>query len=225
MLSYDAFDLNARIAFDLTLEEMVGAVANDRSPFAHNCALVGVPVWTQLGNGLPYLVFDNGNPDWLECPIADTAELDYQAGDFSVAAWIYANGTDFMILCRGENNADGWYFNVTGSVLELVTNQGGAAQFNQSSAASIATGEWLFLCATRAGSVGRMFIQGVEDSAYQEAITDPLTSARKLHIGIHDDETVLGFDGGMYRPRILSRAWSASDVSRLFEMERAWFGL
>ncbi len=227
MIGYDAFDLNRQIALDLTLEEMVGAVAHDRSPFAHNCALTGVPAWAALGNGIPYLEFDETNPDFLDCAGADTTELNYQAGDFSLAAWVRLDSLAAIstIMCRGLASTDGWYFEVLadGSI-NISTSQAAAEQVSISTAGIIVINTWYLIMATRNGDTIVPYNNGAAVPNTVGTHTDPLTSARELHVGIYDDEAATPVRGRIARPRIWSRQLSAAEIVRLWDMEKGWFG-
>ncbi len=227
MIGYDAFDINRQIALDLTLEEMVGAVAYDRSPFAHNCTLVGAPAWAALGNGYPYLEFVETNPDYLDCLGASTTELNYVAGDFTVGAWVHIDSLAAIstILCRGLASADGWYFQVLadGSI-NISTNQAGAEQVSISTVGIIVINTWYLVMATRSGDTVVPYNNGAAVPDTVGTHIDPLTSARELHVGIYDDEVATPMRGRITRPRIWSRLLSAAEIVRLWDMEKGWFG-
>lgn len=228
-IGYDAYILNRQIALDLTFEEMIGTLAHCRSPYAHNCTLHGVPTWTALANGLPYLLFDDGNPDWLDCPQASTTQLDFTSEDFSMACWFNCTAGAmhvFSLLIRGDNAVDGWDFWIHGNdTIAFTTCQAGAVQDSIGIPNVLDVNNWYLAGITRSGASVRVYNQGVDITLVAATHIDPLTSNRELHIGIEDDETNGAFRGMMYRPRIWSRALAAWEWEWLFNLERDWFGV
>lgn len=228
MIGYDKLPYNSGLLLDLTFEEMTGLVVYDRAkPHHPNVTLQGTPTWITLASGLPALSFDRTNPDWLECPAADTVDLDFITGDFSAACWLYTldlSWTSFP-FCRGDENVDGWFMSRVGSRIAIATNQGGNNQRSWSPEGVITENAWFLLGWSRAGAVGKTIINGREVTTVSNAHINPTTSARRLHIGIRDDETAMEHNGYMARPRIWGAELTDEDWRVMFETERHWFGV
>jgi len=237
-IGFDNDPLNYQLLLSLTFEEMVGTITHDRAKPAigagavmelhHTCVLNGVPTWNQLGNGLPYLEFNPGNPDFLDCPAADTQDLDFTTEDFTLALWINVDDltVDRYLMARGLLNNDGWLFYVnTNGAVYFFTNQAAANQDTSSANNAITTNSWCQLVITRSGGVVLLYKNGVDITDAAGAHVNPTTSARKLHIGIHNGEVNNPFDGKMWNPRIWARRLSPTEVMRLFVRERDLFGV
>lgn len=226
-VGYDNHSLNRQLVLDMPFEEMTGLVTYCRAQSNIVATLRGgPPTWQQFINGLQYLDFVPGTLDFLDAPGADTTGLDFTAGDFSVAVWARVDDLSVprVLLCRGLLSVDGWTFAVLADgSLTFVTNQGGGTQISLGAPGEVALSTWYLLGATRVGSSIRMFVNGVDVTLTPAAHTDPLTSARELHIGIYDDENTGPFDGGMHRPRVWSRALARSEFLELYNKERELF--
>lgn len=226
MVGYDKYNLNHQKVLDLTFEEETGAIAYCRAQSGIVATLHGTPTWQQFINGLQYLDFDSTNPDWLDAPGADTAGLNFTAGDFSVGVWARLDdlSANRSLFCRGLLDTDGWHCQVlmNGSIV-LFTNQAGGNQSSISSAGDIVITNWYLIGFSRDGASVRCFINGQDVTATVGTHTDPLTSARELHIGIYDNETGSPFEGAMHRPRAWSRALSRQEWLQLYNKERALF--
>ena len=227
-VGYDKRPVYQNLLFGLTLEEMVGLEAQDRAKPHHTCTLHGVPVWTALANDTPYLAFAPANPDWLDCPQADTVDLNFIAGNFSLGAWVKVTSlaANRMVFCRGLLDTDGWHNAILmdGS-FALYTNQAAANQVTISAVGAIVINNWYLMGISRTGASVFTYLNGSNITTTVGAHTDPLTSARELHIGIYDNEVGSPFSGGMAYPRIWGRALPDDDWQYLFETERHLYGV
>lgn len=233
-IGYDNIPMLFQTVLDIPMYEGVGMLAHDiaRPPATaldKTMTLTGAPTWAQwpLSN-LTVLNFDETNPDFMELAVAESTDMDYQAGAFSLAAWVYAFdlGMDRYIIERGLLDTDGWYFYVltTGNLI-IRTNQAAAGQTTNTAAGVLAATEWALVGVTRLGASCRIYKNGVDVTDTAGAHIDPLTSARKLHVGIDDTEAANQWNGYIWRPRIWSRQLSDDDFWKLFEMERGLFGV
>lgn len=232
MIGYDKFAIDHQLLLDLTMEEVSGGAGDyifDRARPHHACLLNGATIgWTLLPSGLYVMDFTSGTPDWLDCPQADTADLDFVAGDFSVGAWVNLDSlaANRSIMCRGLLDTDGWHCQVLmdGSIV-LFTNQAGANQFSQSPTGLIVVGTSYLVGFSRDGDSVRCFINGIDVTETVGTHVNPLTAARELHIGIYDNETGSPWEGQMWRPRIWGRSLAQWEWLELFNMERHWIGV
>jgi len=227
MYLYDKLAWNRRLALDIQMREGNGVVANDFAHIHHPMATHGTPAWTQHANGLIYLDFEAGTPDWLDCGAVATADLDYTAGAFSLATWINYESVGFrFLMCRGVEDADGWIWAIdTDSALWLETNQAGAHQHSTSAIGAVPLATWTFLTTVRSGANVYHYINGALSLGTAGVHVDPLTAARELHIGINDAEAAGFMDGALWRPRIWSTALGATTIAKIYEVERGMMGV
>jgi len=234
MRGFDNHSINSQLLYALSLEEMTGAAGAqiyDRAKPHHTSFLRGATIaWASLPSGLPYLDL-TPTPDFIDCPIAATADLDFIAGDFSGAIWVNLDTTG-MLISRGDTDADGWFFEVVISrTLLLRTNQLGIGNHQDTDTdpfRPMVFGNWWLASFSRSGQNATIFINGVDVTLYPSGIhVDPDTSARELHIGVWDDETTGPLDGriagGPCCPRIWGRALASWEHRQIFNMERHWF--
>ncbi len=230
MIGFDKQGINNLLYLHLPFNEGVGTIANDISKWQVPGVLSGgPPAWATFAtSGIGYLDFDGANPDWVECP-AGAVQLDFTAGDFSYAVWAWTDdmSLDRTLMCRGLLDTDGYHCTVliNGSII-FFTNQGAANQSSLSAAGAITTGNWNLIGFTRSGTSVRVFHQGVDVTDTVGVHTDPLTSARDLHIGIYDSEAAnTAWHGHMQGPRFWARQLSAVEMNQIWEYERPFFGV
>lgn len=224
---YDKVALNHGLLLDLPFDEAMGTIAHDRAKPHHELTLSGTPTWTQLASGLTVMEFGGG--DFLECPAASCTDLDFTTGDFTLAAWIKFTGSlSDIIVCRGLFDADGWNWLIIFAipcVIQFQTCQAGATQYTQGDIGD-AKNNWCLLGLSRSGANAIPYKNGVATTiSFVGTHIDPVTSARKLHVGISDNEISYPFNGQMYRPRIWGRKLTTADWMNLFQTERHWFGV
>ena len=227
----DNLAINQSLLLHLTFEEMTGLLAHDRAKPVHEHTLHGVPTWNSLANGLPYLDFDAGNPDWLDCPIADTGDLDFTAGDFSGAIWL--NRDIFLaaqtLLCRGAGGTGGWKFYLdASSYLQFVTYQAASSQTTGTLAGtSLIQGYWYMISFSRSGTSIRIYRNGI-DVTNPQVHVNPVAVNMELHIGVDNNETDDPYDGkiagGPCGPHIWGRSLSSYDHRYIWNTERHWLG-
>jgi len=167
----------------------------------------------------------------LECPAADSADLDFTNEDFTLIAWVYnvgPGGSD-MIMCQNVVDGCGWEFYVAdtayGGTLALRTNQAGS-RTSISALGAFISSTWVLIGVTREGATGQFYVQGqpVDTSG---GLLDPVScaGAQPLRIGCRCG--ILGnfWAGNIAFPRIWDRKLSESGFEQIFEVERHWFGL
>lgn len=234
---YDNLPMLFQTVLDIPMYEGVGTLAHDiaRPPAVaedHTMTLTGPPAWAAwpLSN-LPILSFNPATPDFMELSAANSVTMDYQAGAFSLASWVFIDdlSNDRYIIERGLLNTDGWYFyvDITGAI-RLFTNQGGAAQISASPNGAVTIANWWFIGATRLGASVRIYRMGIDVTNVVGVHVNPAACARKLHVGIDDTELVgsnTQMDGYIWRPMVFGRQISQLEMWQIFEMTRALFGI
>jgi len=233
--SYDRLSLHEGMALDLPYREGNGVLTRDVArPVRHAATLVGAPVWTQtpLAN-LTVLDFD-GAGDYLECDAADTADLDFTTGDYSLAVWVNwtAGAISQIVLGRYAIDVDGWetYLTKIGAAESLTQRHHHASLApDRTGCYSLGwvPGQWWLLGITRSGAYPLHYRNGVPLTMTYDVggLLDPDSCNRDLVIGCRFSKDTNWYKGQMWRPRIWSRSLSAFEMSMLFEMERSFFGV
>ncbi len=176
----------------------------------------------QLKNGTAATCWNNGAcPSWATGKLGNALQFD-GVGDyvaitqtnfalpsaFSVAAWVKANSYQNLdyVLWRNDDrpgirmNSNKWWFGVDG-------NYGNAF----SSTSDIQTGTWTHLALSFTGSVGKGYINGIEEVSRNDATYAQGTT---LRIG-WDGATGRQFDGIIDEVRIYNKALSPDDMMSL----------
>lgn len=233
---YDNLPMFYQTVLDIPLFEGVGLVAHDisRAPATaldKTMTIHVAPPWMQLPlSGISFLDCDATNPDFLDLAQAESTDMDFTAGAFSLLGWFYFLDITLgpMLFCRGVLNVDGWYMNVLndGSI-RVYTNQAGDFQFSSTAAGAVVINTWYMIAATRLTDSVRIYVNGIDVTDTAGTHTNPLTANRELHIGCYDDELSNGLHGYLAHPgpRIWSRQLSATEIAQIFRMERGLFGV
>ena len=226
-IGFDNLAINHQLCLSLPFREGVGTLTHDISKNQMEFTLRGGPAtWTPLIPGIGVLDFLAANPDWLDCPGADSAALNYTTSDFSLVGWVNLStlAANRMIFCRGLLDTDGyhWAILMDGSHA-LYTNQAAANQSSISGVGLITINNWFLLGVSRDGTSVRTFINGQDVTETEGTHIDPVASVREIHIGIYDNETGSPFSNQMWNPRAWSRALTSIDHKYLWYTERDWF--
>jgi len=235
-IGYDSLPMLFQTVLDTPMYEGVGTLAHDiaRPPNVteeHTMLLQGAAAWAQwpLSN-ISIISFDAANPDRLALSAANSLSMDYMVGAFSGVAWVFLDviaATARSIFFKGGQGVGcGWDFLVTATgELLFSTVQVGDSQHTYSPAGTIVISTWALVGWSRLGAAAKVYKNGVNVTSLPGAHVNPDTAAaRDLHIGVTDGHA-LPFDGYMWRPRIWSRQLSGIEMSELFAMEKAYFGV
>jgi len=233
VLGYDHLTVNNGLLLDLQFCEGVGTLTQDWAKPRHEpVTLQTPPVWTQRVNDLCYLDFD-GAGDYLDCPAAATADLDFTAGDYSIAAWYNLVDTSLSEILVGRYGVDldGWevYWYIGGGGQQYMS-----LRHHHSSLAPTRTGcysdswppgVWTFMVITRSGAYPKMYRDGQEVKVTYDVggLSDPDTCNRDLVIGTRYTKNANWFMGGMWGMRVWGRVLTPNEVRFLFERERERF--
>ncbi|RLJ02966.1 MAG: hypothetical protein DRP11_02130 [Candidatus Aenigmatarchaeota archaeon] len=195
----------------LPLEEGSGNIAHDVSGSGNHGTVYGAS-WVD-GRFGKALSFDGD--DYVE--VAHDSSLAFTSEDFTLTAWIYPTivSGDQEIITKGRYEEDGYYFVLdTNGRLWLQINQNLAHQSTYSYA-DISANNWYFVCAIRNGTLGYIYINGVDRTEVQENITNPTTNTRTLKIGRYDSEMNY-FHGIIDEVRIYSRVLTQLEINLLY---------
>jgi len=229
--SYDKLARGSLNLLDLPFTEGAGTWASGVEKPRHRNTLVGVPAWTTLASGINTLLFD-GITDYLECAAAATADLNFLAGDYSLACWVKMVNTGGALIVMGkyEINVSGWELFFFGTTLNLRHSH---ASLNPDLSDSCYSDgwpadTWCLIGLSRSGLYPVMYQNGVAQAMFYEAsgMQNPDTAvASDLVIGVRYTKNANYYSGSMWRPRVINRALTEYEWRLLFNMERKWFGV
>lgn len=247
---YDSISINENILLDLPFREGVGTITQDVAKPHHPLTMYdpggGSFVWGNEASGCPTLEFvavGRGDTDgvYLSCPAADTVDLDFTAGDYSIACWIKWTdiGDSSIIIGRYWITApstfeDGWEIYLDESAGRNTVSQrhshASLAPNTNSNCYSVGwtPGTWYLLGISRTG--GNLYPihyrNGVPlTMAYSAAgMLDPDTCNRDLVIGTRCTKDANWFWGKHGKAlRVWGRALSADEHKYIYELERGQF--
>lgn len=225
------------LLLSLPFEEGSGTIrTQDVAKPHHLVTQIHAPVWTTLASGLQVLDFDGAN-DYMECQAADCADLDFTAGDFSIACWCYwegaTGGVADILMGRYELSVSGWelYFDESDPLitLNLRVHHAGDPAGDRTSGYSLGwtKDNWWLAGISRSGAYPSMYRNGLGvDMAYSAGgIANPATCAEDLVIGVRYTKNINFYDGKMWNPRIWDRKLESWEHMEIFNRERALFGV
>ena len=245
-IGYDKSSINRNILLDLPFREGKGAFTRDIAKPARLLTLNepggGSFTWGNLASGCPYLLFTvvgTGIADgvYLDCPAVDTDDLDFVAGDFSIACWINwesSGGTAQYIIGRGAVDTDGWdvYLDISGgrnTVSQRHHHAGIGGDNSNCFSVGWTPGIWWLLGITRIG--GNLYPVHYRNGIPLEmdyggaTMLDPTTAIRDLVIGARHTKTSFWYRNMMWRPRAWGRALHREEWLELFHREQHLIGI
>jgi Ca2+-binding RTX toxin-like protein len=138
------------------------------------------------------------------------------SGDFAVAAWFrYDSGTSQQTIYSTDNGREIWLGVHAGSG-RVEMSVGGVNDYIKTGNGVVVGGQWQHVTATWDGTVGRIFIDGVE-VATSVAGSPHAPIARSATIGARDDGSTLSREwrGQIDDVRVFDHAVSAADAARM----------
>jgi len=225
---FDKYELQQGLELDLQMLEGTGTETKDWSKNAlHDPTLTGPPTWVQNGTGLNMLALSSLNPDFIEIAGIESTELDFTVEDFTLSIWVYLETSlDVTLMCRGLQDTDGWFLTVAGPAgrVYFTTNQAAASQVSYSYP-QINLEYWQNIVITRSDNEVYIYINGRDRTEFKDNHVNPTTSARKLLVGVYDDETTNPINGRIWRPRAWVRGLNHEGVKAMFDSEKHYFGV
>ena len=230
---YDKLALDYGMLLDLRFMEGVGLVTRDEAKPHHKITLVGAPAWTQTANNITVPYFD-GAGDYMECVAADTPDLNFTTGDYSIACWVYPIDTSSSMMIAGKYLLDsvGWelylFALLADGYLTLRHHHASLAPDNRDGCYSTDWREkvWQLMVVTRSGLYPLHYRNAIPLTMSYEVggVKNPDSAiARDLVIGTRFSKDQNWHKGNMWGLRIWNRALSPADVQLLFEMEHRFF--
>ena len=247
MKGYDNIPENDSILLDLPFREATGTKTFDHAK-PHRLVTFHDPgggsfSWAALASGLSVLEFvtiGGGATDgvYLKSIPADTLDLDFTSGDFSLSAWIKwdsTGGWSEIIMGKYGVDLDGWeiYLDLSGgkNTVSQRHHHSSLAPNNNSNCYSTGwtPGTWAMLGISRVG--GDLYPKHYRNGGplvmtYEASgMLDPDTCNRNLVIGSRYTLDANWYKGQMCWPRIWNRSLFHYEWKNLFEKERDFFGV
>ena len=228
-IGFDNYAINHQLLVALPFVEMTGTLTYDVAKPHHELTLTGTPpTWNSLVTGQPYIAFD-GAADYLQCSAADSDDLRFSTGDFTLLAWLYNTGPAGIdtVMCQNMVDTCGWEFDIdsTGKIA-LRTNQA-AAHTEISAAAAFTSSAWQLVGVTRDGASGQFYVNG-DPVTTTGALTDAVqcgAGANIFFVGVQNGAATNFWDGYMALPRIWERELSDDEMKEIFNVERHWYNV
>lgn len=233
MIHYDALDINRDILLDLPFREGVGAITHSVAKTHPVVRLINTPTWASITSGLGVIEF-NGTNEYLEADNADTLNLNFMAGDYSIGCWFYwASGGLAVQHFVGRYDVDaafsGWelYLYPATPSLNLRHHHAGTIVAGNPRSGVDSIGwtfnEWQFMGVSRSGDAGTFYRNAVDVTLTGTGLVDPETCAEDLTIGTRFTKLTEYFKGKLWRPRIWGRALTQAEWQWIYEREIRWF--
>ena len=197
-------------------DETSGTTAADSSGFGKNATLVNGPTWVagKSGNAVNL----DGTNDYVSMPSGIVSGLN----DFSIATWVKQDAlkTWSRIFDIGTGTTVNMFLTPSGggTIRFAITTGGSGAEQRINGTATLATGAWKHVAVTLAGSVGTLYVDGVQVGQNSSMTLKPssLGSATQNWIGRSEYSADPYLDGQIDDFRIYDRALSASEVQGLW---------
>ena len=229
MILYDNLGFNMPIALDLPFREGIGELTHDVAKPHHPIQMMNTPSWVSLVTGLMTMGF-NGTNEYLRATNADTVDMNFMAGDYSLGGWIYwaSGGEDSQIVMgRYSVSHSGWelYLYATGILTLRHHHAAGATQRTAIYSEDWTQDAWHMFGITRTGATAQHYRDGLPIDSIGDALIDPETAVGWFVIGTRCTLDTNYFKGQMWRPRVWPRALLAQEWLTIYEREKVWFGL
>lgn len=226
--------INEGLLFSLPFYEAAGLITQDTAKPHHPAALHGPPSWTPIASDLGVLDF-NGATNYLDSPAADTVDLDFTIGDYSIVVWTYHEfmAQSQIVLARYGTDLDGWelyFFDPTaGKPLTLRHHHASLAPDTRDGCYSLGWDNdvWWLLGISRSGLYPQHFRNGMEVEVVYEAggLKDPDACARDLVMATRYTKNADWYKGMVWNPRIWQRKLEPWEHKAIWDSEKGLFGL
>ena len=221
---YDNLGLNDNIVLDWPMTEGIGSTLHDISKSGSTGTFIGdIAAWWPAEIGQPYYgmyLFRVWNM-YINCPAADTANLNFTTGDYSLACWFNWTVNEYSQILMGKYvlNVSGWELYLTQSVggdyVSIRHNHAGGVA-TRTAMYSLGWTENILHCfsMSRTGGTCQHYRNGVPVTTYDGGVPleDPDSSAANdLRCGVRYTEGSNFLNGYLGRPRAWSRALTADE--------------
>lgn len=226
---YDSVAEKASILLDLPFREATGVVTIDVAPNNVPVVMVNTPTWTTLASGLQVITL-NGTTEYLYLDNADSADMDFTTGDYSVGGWFNwtIDESSQIVIARYVVSNNGWEVYLTNAAgINYLTlrhhHAAGATTRTGGYSVGWTPGTTFHFGITREGDSCQFYRNGRPISTVTDALIDPETCNQDMVIGVRYSKDANYFKGQLWRPRVWSRALTKDDWRRMYDREAAWF--
>jgi len=212
------------------MNEGSGNRISDLSGNGNHGILMNGPLWapSKFGQSLSF----DGEDDYLE--VADSPSLDFGAGDFSVAMWVYkrANSASWDNVwginkwnTGGSPGTNEWFFNLTEIGDEntfLFGIEDGTTEYDVSDTATFSLNTWYHAVGVKYRTYLYIYVNGIQKNSNNigvHSVNNVGRTVRVANSGLNDLLTDAIFDG----IRIYNRALSAQEIRWLYAQPYAMF--
>jgi hypothetical protein len=230
---YDSLEFNKYCVFNAVFREGTGTITQDISKNHSVVTLVNTPTWSALDTGKGYLTL-NGTNEYLEAQAADTGDLDFTTGDYSLCAWFnWTTGGDDsqIIMGRYELNVSGWelYLYTTLTMTLRHHHAGGAAVRSAQYSAGWSYDKWWFVGISKPAGEDMVFYRGSPTTDIELIPTigatpeDPETETADLVIGVRYTKNDNNFKGGIGEVACYAKALTIDNWRTKLEITKGWY--
>jgi len=233
MITTKGYDktINEGLLLALPFYEATGIITQDVAKPHHPVALHGFPSWTPIASGMGVLEF-NGTTDYLDSLAADTVDLDFITGDYSIVGWINYQtiAQSQIVIGRYGVDLDGWevYLYSINNTLNLRHHHASLAPTRTGCySTGWTTGDWHLFGISRSGNYPLMYRNGEEIEVTYDVggLQDPDACNRDLVVGIRYTKDANWYKGMQWNPRVWDRCLEPWEQKAIFNSERGIFGL
>ena len=226
---YDSISYNENVLLDLPFMEATGTVTRDIAKPHHLVSLVNAPTWSTLGSGLGVLTF-NGTNEYAQCLNADSADMEFTSGDYSIAGWI--NWTDTatseIIIGRYELSVGGWelyLYNNAGTYYLTLRHHhaGGGTARTGANSTGWTPGSWVHFGVSRSGTSAQFYRNGVAVDTTSDTLIDPETTTQDLVISTRYTKNSDWYKGPLVNLKVFDEELTSNDFRNMYEIEKRWF--
>ncbi len=228
---YDNLNYNRRVLLDLPFREGIGTITQDVAQPHHPVALIGAPAWNALDSGKMALTLGGfGSGDYTQCLNANSADLGFTSGDFSIGGWFTWEDTvedSQILIARYELSVGGWevYLTEVGALRYLTL------RMHHAGGATIRTGAyslgWAYSTLShfgisRSGTSAQFYRNGVAVTTVSDVLIDPEATTQDLVIGIRYTKDANYLKGRLPRLFVAEEALTAEDWSNMYKNQQGY---
>lgn len=200
----------------LPFNETTGSTAVDASGNGRNGTLAGGAAWTAGRSGNAVAL--NGSGAHVSLP----ANLLRDAGDFTVACWVYWNAARTWERIFDFGTGTGRYMMLTprsnsGAARFAITVNGGRGELVVNGTAALPTGQWVHVAVTLSGRSAVLYVNGVAAGSNAGVFLNPvqMRDTGQNWIGRSQYAADPYFNGKIDEFRVYGNALSAAEVAAL----------
>lgn len=154
----------------------------------------------------------NGTSQYVNCGSA----ANFTTTSFSLSLWVKA--TSFanspVVAYKGMFQVNGWYVQVgtDGSVNCVLNTSGAFTSFNTvGSSHALVTGTWANVAVVVNGTVGKIYINGLDSTMHSDSLVAPASSSDAFLIGCYTTSVSVPFAGAIDDVQPYSRALTSAE--------------